>query len=866
MYIKLGRMMNKHYKLVLVFCLIFTGICVWGITKLKIQTQMFEQFPQNHPEMQAYKYALDNFKGMDSIIVVLEGKREKIIRFINDHAAAIKKVPGVDDVIFQSEIGFLEKNSLLLVGDRDDMDKMKGMLTASSLKDFIKGLNDNLEAEYTGSGDSEKVSDDQQEVLSMLTTINNFAQLFMKKSIDRAKILDLSDEFIRGQRYFISHDGKVGIMLVRTSVNVADMENSIPMVNGIEKILFAEQDKYGLKGTLTGMIVLQRDEMYYTEKDMQLTSILSLVLILIIFYAGFKALRYSILAGLPLIVGIIWALGMTSFLVGSLSIFTAMMVAILIGLGIDYAIHVISIFTEIRLSGAAVEESIAAIFEKSAPGIVTGAVTTALGFFIFILSSFGAFAEFGLVLGLGISLTLLASLSLLPALLIIFHAKKRVEVNNRIGEALSHFEKVIMHRPLAIMIIMLLVVVLAVAAFPRVHFTNNMLEVEPVGLPSVEINKLLEEKFNFTSDTALVVSKSLEDSAKVKEKTDDLSSIGFVDSINQYIPAKNDQIERLKKLREIKQKLQGRVSLQLFPGQLKAELLRLEDNIIELSDLAYMGGEKELVRKCDSLVESKIFSQAAEAASKNQNIIKETQNIFISNLNRKVAAQNDKNLITIADLPANVVNNYRNQKGEFLTIIYPKGDVWNRDFQEIFIKQFESMNEPRSTGMAQLTLMLITIAGTEGKRILMLTVVFIYLILLFDFRSIKYATFAMLPMFMSLALVLGIMGWFNIPFNFVNIIALPMIIGIGVDDGVHLIHRYRIEKKLSPAIKSTGRAITLSTITTMAAFGTLMLAKYRGFASFALLLTMGIGLAYIVTILLLPALITVFDKPGDNNV
>uniref|UniRef100_UPI00356287D6 MMPL family transporter n=1 Tax=Ilyobacter sp. TaxID=3100343 RepID=UPI00356287D6 len=112
---------------------------------------------------------------------------------------------------------------------------------------------------------------------------------------------------------------------------------------------------------------------------------------------------------------------------------------------------------------------------------------------------------------------------------------------------------------------------------------------------------------------------------------------------------------------------------------------------------------------------------------------------------------------------------------------------------------------------------------------------------------------------------LGVMGWTGFKFDMVNIIGVPLIIGIGVDDGVHIIHRYLAEKNIFEAVRSTGKAVTLTTITTIAAFGTLMLARYRGFVHFGLLLTIGVGFAYLLTISLLVSLISIVDGIEKNT-
>lgn len=850
---KLGKFVVKNHKLVLIISLLITIVSIWGVSKLKIRTQMYDMLPKNEPMVKLYQYSTSNFHGLDTIILAVQGQNKRdIINYIEAVSPEIKKITGVDRVIDKNEIGYFEKNGLLLLSKNDDLNKMKGMLTASSLKDFVAGLNDNLETTYTNSGDSKKLSKDKTQLFSSLATSRDFAGTFSSKGPDKNKVVENSNEFLRGPKYLISSDGKMGLVLIRTSVSMIDMEPLEKMVNTIEKTAWSMQDRYNVKATLSGNHVIQRDELVTTKKDTGFTSLLSLVLIILIFYVGFKIIRFTLLAVVPLIVGIIWALGLAYFVIGSLNLFTAMVGAILIGLGIDYAIHIISIFSETGDVGM--------VYQKVARGVITGAVTTALGFGLFIISSFAAFKEFGFVLAAGIITTLLASLFILPALLVIFPLKvKGEEKRDLIGEGMSIIERNLTKKPVLVIILVFLLFVLALFGIPRVQFDSKLESIEAKGLPSIEINKVVREKFNFGMDSSVFISKDLKGASGLKQKLDDLSAIGLIDSISNYVPAISDQKIRITKAQKLKVKVQKFPDKSLYPEKLKKELLRLEKNMIELSDLSYIGGEKDLVAKFDDLVKSKVFQNAANAVSDNRRNIEKFQNWFIGNLQKKVLASNTSRLLSVPDVPKQIVENYIGDDGNFLTIAYPSGDPWDMNYQEIYLAQLESLGE-KGYDTVSMMLKVMWIAGEEGRFVLILTAIFMYIVLLLDFRSFKYATMAILPMLLTLGFMVGIMGWLGIKFNFVNVIALPMIIGIGVDDGVHLIHRYLIERNITTAIRSTGRAITMTTATTIAAFGTLMLASYQGYSSMAKVLSLGIFLAYAITVVLLPALIILFDK------
>jgi len=327
----------------------------------------------------------------------------------------------------------------------------------------------------------------------------------------------------------------------------------------------------------------------------------------------------------------------------------------------------------------------------------------------------------------------------------------------------------------------------------------------------------------------------------------------------EYLPTYEEQLERAEFGKYIQGLTKTTPSVNYYPEELAEELFRLESNLIELSDLAYVGAERKIVTFCDTIVNSGIIAEIAENISKYEDNIINVQQDFISRYQENVNNANTEQLITLENLPTSITENYLGNDGKFMSTIYPEQDVWQEKFQKLHVSQLKPYIKNLS-GNLLVMLKIIDISGKEGRKVMVWTVILIFIVLLIDLRNLKYATLAMLPMIASFVLLLGIMGTFDIKFTMMSVIALPMIIGIGVDDGIHLIHRYRIEKRLLPTIRSTGKAITLTTLTTIAAFGTLMISEYRGFVGYGLLLSMGIFLAYIMTVCFLVSLISIIDK------
>ncbi|MBN1622431.1 MAG: MMPL family transporter [Endomicrobiales bacterium] len=860
MLIKIAELIKKRYKIILAVSFLFTALCIWWISKLELNMRMEDMLPKNQPTVVAYQNALDNFVGIDLINVAIEGREEDIISYIEDTRHKVSKLDNVDEVIYKSETDFIKKHGFLLLKERE-LESIEGMLTASSLKDFVGGLNDNFEKEYIAGEDSDKMRKDRQEMLGVFNTIEDFLNTLKAPEVDKNKVKKLSDEFLAGPKYMISSDRSMGLMFVKTDIPITEVMVLVPFIDKLEGVIKDNQKAHNVKAGIGGFLVLQRDEMNTSMRDMKVSSILSIIFIFLIFLIGFKLIRYTILAIIPLIIGIIWSMGLTYIFVGWLNSFTAMMGAILIGLGIDYAIHIIALYTEERHKGTSVEDSITKVYEKSVKGIITGSITTSIGFMMFVISTFPAFREFGFTLGIGIICTLLASIFILPSLLLIF-GRKEVKRMEEESVAIKLYESTVVKRPSLVIIFIAVLLILSAVRFKDIEFSRNLKDIEAKGLESLEINDKMIEKFDFSNDITLGITKTIEEAHKIKDQAEDLDTVGMVQSIANYIPVQKEQQKRMKLLAGIKKRIKPEADSGLHLEQLKDEIMRLEANLIELSDLAYIGGETKIVEKIDKLVNSNLIQETKDSLDGNADNLVKIQKLFIKNIKKTVLNANSSKKITLEDIPRTIKENYIGKDGTFLTTIYPKEDVWTNEFQPLYVAEIQSLDMPL-TGSSLLSIEVMNIAASEGKKVLLLVVCAIFIILLIDFRSLKFATFAMMPMAFTLVLLVGVMVWTGMKFDYVNIIALPIIIGIGVDDGVHLIHRYLIERNIVIAMKSTGRAILLTTLTTMAAFGTMIVSKYQGFGSFGKLLIIGIGWAFLLTVLLLSSLIKVTEKASE---
>ncbi|HBL25824.1 MAG TPA: hypothetical protein DD490_03210, partial [Acidobacteria bacterium] len=198
---------------------------------------------------------------------------------------------------------------------------------------------------------------------------------------------------------------------------------------------------------------------------------------------------------------------------------------------------------------------------------------------------------------------------------------------------------------------------------------------------------------------------------------------------------------------------------------------------------------------------------------------------------------------------------FEGNDGRQAVYAYPAGNIWDPAFEKEFLGRMQAL-DPNVTGMPVLGQFMID----RSKRALWITAAIsalvVILLVLVDFRHPVWSALALVPTLLGVAAMLGAMRLFDIPFNPLNVMALPVILGAAEDNGVHMVHRFLQEKgDLLRTLAGTGRAVLLCASTTTAGFATLAFTSHRGLASFALTLTFGISFALITSLFVLPPLL-----------
>ena len=896
--------------------------------------------------------------------------------------------PFFERVLYREDIEFLTDHALML-SEADDLDQIldNGLLDEPGLASVVGGYNRMFKSEYVDDDGSDESLESQERgavrMIDSMWALPSALRWHLEhpeatEDEQRVEIEEAVQRFTVGDAYLFSDDKSMLLLMVHPTYSTDEWMYSLPGVqylrDELEALLVeypaiaenyagpwettgmweaftgsitdqAELDSMRLQvpykvpaiapadrldsGTgMTGMQVITDDETMTMYHDMGWNMLLAFLVVLALFVVTFRMWTSPLIAMIVLIMSITLALGVNALALGELTMMAMMFPIILLGLGVDYFVHILGEFTQRRGEGDDIETALKHTLKKTGRGILTGGLTTAIAFLALAFTTFKGFTDFGLSAGLGVLCTLLTSFLVLPAALVIIHRFK----DRRLAKKGKKFEpkKVIQFRflaaigtatyrywPVTLIVVGGLTVFLGSQAM-KVGYATNMFDVEAENLASIELNRVLEERFYLHPDSLVVAANSLEESWALTDGLDDLGTINMVDSISYVLPPPDEQDERAERVEELAGRIEywdeappftvtdeeaeesDETSAQRVDAFLKA-LYQMDCNIITIKKSAYMAGQDRLYAKADTLVKegescvARVQGQPRPeggwpriAASEDMKAIAafaeahpdqiaaqldQFQAVFQPEMKGVYTRMANPEPITLESLPESIRDRYQSIDGsQFLVTAYPSGDVWEAEFQERIFTEVETVSD-RVTGMPPLFVATIERGAAEGKTATLYALLAITILLLLDFvvlsggrvgSGIASALLALVPLVIGTIWTVGCMTLLDIDINIANIIAIPLILGIGIDNGVHVIHRYRLEGEgqIGTVLSTVGRSIMLTSLTTIAAFGTFAFGLYRGFATMGVILGLGIAICFFLSAFLLPALFRPLEKMG----
>jgi predicted RND superfamily exporter protein len=248
--------------------------------------------------------------------------------------------------------------------------------------------------------------------------------------------------------------------------------------------------------------------------------------------------------------------------------------------------------------------------------------------------------------------------------------------------------------------------------------------------------------------------------------------------------------------------------------------------------------------------------RGAKLAAYQQAFFQDVRDTFVAMQN-----QDDRSALAAQDLPLALRNRLVGKSGVLLLQVYPKEDVWERQPQAEFVRQLRSV-DPTVTGTPVQLYEYTTLLKESYEEAASYSLIAIALLIFFHFRRVTCILLALLPVGIGFLYMTGLMGWCGVSFNPANIMTLPLVIGIGVTNGIHILNRFAEEQHPSILARSTGKAVLVSGLTTIVGFGSLSLAKHQGIASLGFVMAIGTAGCMLAGLTFLPAVLTLMHRRG----
>jgi hopanoid biosynthesis associated RND transporter like protein HpnN len=877
--------LTRYYWLVLLLAAALTGASVYyTVTHLTVSTSR-ESFISGHSRILQRTAEFDKaFGGHDGLVVVVENHdRARSVEVANALAAELRRYPDrFPDLFYRVNPESFKPWALLYLGTqelqkiRDHLKGQQNLLTGlaadPSLTTFYRLLNEQIAQAlitniFTGFI-AEKKAPGLPDVSLLNTTLKQL-QLHLEghspyvspfKAVFSRDLNDLSQE-----GYFFTENNKFLLFLVtpQPGGNYASAHRDVSLLRQVVDSVKARFP--GIQMGVTGPIALQSDEMNRAMKDATLATWLSLAGQLGLLILFLRCLRRPLIEVLVLVIGLCWTFGVITLVVGRLNILSAHFAPLVLGLSIDYGIHWFCRLEEEEAHHRQLTlEALICAYRRTLPGLIYVGLADMVTFLPLALIGFKGLSELGLIMVLAILIMMSATLILAPCLVIA--TEKWISTGNQpqCSAAPQSFLKLTWNRPGVIAALGVAVLVLGSISLFHIRFDLNPLHLQNPRTESVVWENRILQESKYSTSFGVVVADSPEQLRAKTGALKQLSTVSQVESVFSFLPA--DVQEKRSLLKEMEASV---ASLEFPQG---SALSNLQDLAAILRRINFkMQAAVTALEKADvsnkpqieeiPLLINKIMARInpgddpqvlARLADFERHFFNDLKGKWVM-LRHYTKSALESPPMTVADLPQPVRDRFVSQ-GSYLIRVFPSQDSWNFEPLKKFVESLWSV-DPDAVGDRVLLFVF-----TQGFRNSILwsaalAIVAITLMLTVIYRSWQMALLALIPLGIGTGLTLNCMWLLDLPFNQANILFLPLILGEGIQFGIIILTRWRLEESARAIVlpASTAKGVILAALTTTVGFGSLMVSGHQGTFSLGLLATIGSLSALLISVSVLPA-------------
>lgn len=656
-------------------------------------------------------------------------------------------------------------------------------------------------------------------------------------------------------------------------------EKAIKKVREELQILRQKPEFKGVTAGITGVPVLEYEEMATSMTDMKKASVLSLVLTVLLLLFSFRGFRNTVAAMTTLLIAISMAFGMATLLVGHLNILSMAFAVMLLGLGVEYGIQVVLRHQEL-LTTESFDQALQQSLSSNLRPVFLACITTALAFLTFLLTDFRGIAELGVIAAAGVVVCFAATFTVLPAMLVILQGSRvkgqgtgEARQGTRDNKGQGKFVEKLFSRPGLIVGCITLLALGGAAALQHVPFDFNMLNLQAKGLESVTYAyKLMKSKEN-SGYFGVSMAKDRDEALRLARQFEALPSVDHVVSLPALVP--DQQPEKLAELERIKQ-IMAKVQPVPYEENLRVmelpatfERFREQVEKLKIHLEAHKQPEAQPIAAFLQTLDRFFTGLEKEKDGKALTMLREMQEALFAPLPEKLNLLKQSlqaRAVTEADVPQALKQRFVGKDGRLLLQIAPKHEIFNEQPLAQFVTQIKTV-DPHATGEPVSVYESFRILKQSYLNAFLYAIGGVVVILLISFRSIAATLLGIAPLAAGLLLMVGGMWLFGLKFNVANIIVMPLLLGVGIDSAIYIISRH-LKGEESPAqvvFSSAGKGVFLNALTILFSFGALMVAHHQGVFSIGATMSLGMTTIVLAFLLFLPALLLLLDRHGKPD-
>lgn len=871
--------LRRHGAVFAVFAILIAVSAFLG-SRLHLDTDILSMVPSGNKKIEVFKRSLRDFGSLDYLLILVSApddapvasggtSAEDYEEFADELAGRLEKSKDIEYVEYRLDetspiLSNLSENALVFLGP-EKLSKIRPIFEDEAIRRRLAELHEKLQSQPSFIAKLQATMDP----LGMLPVLYD---VFLRNR--GAFRIDLMDG------YYLASDRKSLLIIAKPNRPPQDVAFSDHLLEQVESARLEAIDKLrsgldegetdplaGMRVDYGGGYVIAHEDAKLIKGDILWNALISFFLVtgLYLFcYRRFAAIAYS---SVPLAAGQALTFAVAFLFLDGLNSATSGFTALLMGLGTDFTIVMYGRYIEERRLGRTMEEAVGMIMGETAIGVFTGVITSAGTFYAMCVTEFPGLRDFGFLVGTGILLCGVTILFLLPAMIAYVEGEKvtrfaslfaflvfpplplpllRWMERRRLRKA-GKASKLYLHSfgverlltvaarwPAPTALVSLAVCLILGIFALNIDFSGNLKDLRPGNNKGVLVQEEIGRRFGGSLNYMIVMShgatfdEALERNRKVAARLDTLAASGDVqgyESLLTYLPAREAQ---------------ETVIRELAPGSPGAfDIDRIEKTFRQaLEENGFRSGSYD------------------EYLQRLRRMLRPTKVLTVEDLEQRGLGQ--------------LVGRYhRVVNGEHVTATYlfPNPDRLDRDRLEPVARDIEG-GDPKieATSVILIGLELRRLFRRDAVLAVSVGLLLVAILLYVDFRRLSLTIIAMLQLTLGVVFMLGCMKVFGIQMNFINAFATTMILGVGVDYGIHMIHRLtRAATPEDEGVLETGKAVVMAALTNIAGFGTVAFSNYPGLKGVGLVCILGTIGCLFTSLTLLPALMTIYVRSAGHG-